>query len=266
MLKFPGLLASTSLAMLLASCGSGSEEAPTPSAESSEAAMVDTGPFATAETAMKDRMDSAIGSSISDTWLVQMIEHHRGAIAMSKIVLELAPSNDVRSMAEATIAKQTKEIDELTKLRSSGAADPSSVAPYRPAGLEMHRAMMAASSPDISEAYLRKMLAHHRGAIALSDAVIANGSDPKVRAAAQKTKADQTREVAMIEAMLAGKPMATASVPPQPKASPSVPAPAPRPSASSPKPKPVPPKPAPAPAPSPMPSDHDMDNMPGMKM
>lgn len=262
MLRFPGLLASTALAVLLASCGSGSEKDPAPSAESSETAMVDSGPFTAAEMAMNEQMDSAIGSSISDTWLVQMIEHHRGAIAMSKIVLEQNPRSDVRRMAEATIAKQGKEIDELTKLRSNGAADPSSVAPYRPAGLEMHRAMMAASSPDVSEAYLRKMLAHHRGAIALSDAVIAKGSDPKVLAAAQKTKADQTREVAMIEAMLAGKPMVTASVPPPPKASSSVPAAAPRPSPSSPKPKAVPPKPAP----SPMPSDHDMDNMPGMKM
>lgn len=264
MLRFPGLLASTALPVLLASCGSGSEKDPAPSAESSETAMVDSGPFTAAEMAMNERMDSAIGSSISDTWLVQMIEHHRGAIAMSKIVLEQDPLSDVRRMAEATITKQGKEIDELTKLRSNGAADPSSVAPYRTAGLEMHRAMMAASSPDVSEAYLLKMLAHHRGAIALSDAVIAKGSDPKVRAVAQKTKADQTREVAMIKAMLAGKPMVTASVPPQPKASPSISAAAPRPSPSSPKPKPVPPKPAPPP--SPMPSDHDMDNMPGMKM
>ena len=71
--------------------------------------------------------------------------------------------------------------------------------------------MMAATGTDISETYLRNMLEHHRGAIALSDIVIAHGSDPKVRAAAEKTKAVQTKEVTMIEAMLAGKPMAGGS-------------------------------------------------------
>ena len=76
--------------------------------------------------------------------------------------------------------------------------------------MQMHQAMMAAEGADISEAYLSKMRAHHRGAIALSDIVIAQGTDPKVRAAAEKTKNVQANEAAMVQRMLAGKPMSMA--------------------------------------------------------
>ena len=211
MLKPTHLLATTALALLVSACGSGSDPAAAPSAESSISSVKNAGPFAESEMSMRTKMDAAIGSSISDTWLAQMIEHHNGAIAMSKIALAQNPSSEVRQMAEETIAMQGKEIVELKKLRSSGASDPASFDPFRAAGMTMHHSMMAASGADISETYLRKMLEHHRGAVALSDIVIAQGSDPKVRAAAEKTKAVQAKEVTMIEAMLAGKPMAGGS-------------------------------------------------------
>lgn len=265
------LFATTALALLVASCGSGSDTAPVPTASSSEAAMADTGPFAAAEMAMNDNMMTAIGANVSDTWVVQMIEHHRGAIAMSKIVLEQNPTSDARAMAEQTIAKQSKEIDELTRLLSKSAADPASLEPYRSAGMAMHEAMMSAKGANVSETYLRKMLAHHRGAIALSDVVIAQGTDSRVRAAAQKTRADQAKEAAMIEAMLAGKPMVMAtSAAPMPRADSSTPpraAPvAQRPAPSPAKPRPATSRPTPAPTATASAPGHDMKDMPGMKM
>lgn len=247
MSKSSHLLTTTALALLVASCGSSSDSAPAPTAAASESAMIETSPFGVAETAMKEKMEAAIGASISDTWLAQMIEHHAGAIAMSKIVLSQNPSSDVRRMAEDTIAMQGKEIVELTKLRSQGATDPASIEPYLAAGMAMDRSMMAATGSDISETYLRKMLEHHRGAIALSDIVIAQGSDPKVRAAAQKTRAVQAKEVAMIEAMLAGKPMEITNPP-----------------ASAGKPRAAASKSAAVP--SSAPGASDMKDMPGMKM
>lgn len=269
MYKPTHFLAASALALMLASCGSRSQPDPAPGASATTSAMAETGPFLAAEMTMKEKMDGAVGSNISDTWLAKMIEHHRGAIAMSKIVLDQNPSSDVRKMAEDTIVKQGREIDDLTMLRSNGAPDPASSAPYRPASMEMHHAMMAAMGADISETYLRKMLAHHRGAIAMSGVVIAQGTDPKVLAAAQKTKATQAKEVAMIEDILAGKPMAMAApVAPQSKPAPSTAAtalrPAPRQSPRPDKPQSVMPKPTPTPAASA--SDHDMKDMSNMKM
>lgn len=277
--KLPQLFATTALALLVASCGSGSDADPVPTAAASSGhAMSDAGsPFAAAEMAMNDKMMTAIGANVSDTWVAQMIEHHRGAIAMSNIVLGQNPTSDVRTMAEQTISKQGKEIADLTRLRGKSPANPASLEPYRPAGMAMHQAMMSAKGANISETYLRKMLEHHRGAVALSDVVIAQGIDSRVRAIAQKTRADQAREATMLEAMLAGQPMSTSSSAPAPVAKPASTMPTASPSSvpkrtpvTSSNPKPTPSNTTPAPTTSPAApgpkAGHDMKDMPGMKM
>ena len=136
---------------------------------------------------------------------------------MSEIVLTQTPTPEALAMAKDTIAKQGKEIEDLTKLLSKAPADPASLVPFKSANMTMHRAMMAAKGADVSETYLRKMLEHHRGAVALSDVVLANGAMGGVRTAARKVKTDQSKEISMIEAMLAGEPMPMASSAPEPK-------------------------------------------------
>lgn len=273
MARLTKFVASTGLILLLASCGSGSDGTPASDPTSSaEIKLADpTNPFAAAEKTMSDNMMTAVGADVSDTWLKQIIEHHRGAIAMSQIVLDANPSPNVLAMARQTIAKQGKEVEDLTKLLSKASADPASLEPFKPANLAMHDAMMAAKGADISETYLRKMLVHHRGAIALADAVLANGASGLVRAAAQKVKTEQTKEISMLEAMLAGKPMPTASPDAAPvKSGAATSAPS---AASSPKrpvDRPAPAKAAPRPSPSPTATvdphaGHDMSQMPDPK-
>ena len=248
------LFAATGLALLLAACGSGADEAPVvDTTAGADMAMNDpTNPFAQSETAMNERMMAAFGADVSDTWVKQMIEHHRGAIAMSEIVLTQNPTPEALAMANDTIAKQGQEIEDLTRLLSKAPGDAASLEPYKPANMAMHEAMMAGKGADISETYLRKMLEHHRGAIALSDVVLAKGATGVVRTAAQKVKTDQSRENSMIEAMLAGQPMPMASSAPEPAkaaiASPPKAAPAPKRAAASATPTKAAPQPAPTPA------------------
>ena len=132
--------------------------------------------------------------------------------------------------------------------------------------MQMHEAMMAAKGADASETYLRKMLAHHQGAIAMSDVALANGAAGAVRTQIAKTRADQQKEAAMVEAMLRGEPMpSTAAAPASaPTAARTPAAPVARAVAAA-KPAPVaaPAKPKPAdPAPVVDPhAGHDMNNM-----
>lgn len=140
--------------------------------------------------------------------------------------------------------------------------------PFAQSEMTMSERMMTATGANVSETYLRKMLAHHRGAVAHSDVVLANGATGRVRTAAQKVKSDQTKEGAMIEAMLAGEPMPMASSGPEPAARRADPAPAAKPSASTPTPekaaapaKPTTLKPAPTPIATPTTDPHA-----GMKM
>jgi uncharacterized protein (DUF305 family) len=69
-------------------------------------------PYAEAGMAMHHKM-MVVGADASETWVRQMIEHHRGAIAMSKIAVAQAKDQQVRSMAQKVVAMQEKEVAEL---------------------------------------------------------------------------------------------------------------------------------------------------------
>ena len=70
---------------------------------------------------MNEKMMSAMGAEATETWVRKMVEHHRGGIAMSRIVLRETKDPKVRQMATKTIAEQTREIGELNAwLRAHG--------------------------------------------------------------------------------------------------------------------------------------------------
>ena len=165
-------------------------------------------PFGEAEVQMNNRMLAAVGVNAADSWVRKIIEHHRGAVDMSRVVLDLDPSAHVAQMARETIDKQTRDIAELEKLAQQGQPDPQSAAIYRPAIEQMHGAVMAATGSDPSDAWLRKMAEHHRGGVALTDVLLQQQVVPAaIRRQAERTKSEQQRDLALIERMLRGKPM-----------------------------------------------------------
>ena len=211
--KFTALLMATAA---LAACGSQADNQVAANETAMDANMATgnsmqmSGPFAEAEMRMDEQMMAAVGSDVGQNWLKKMIVHHQGAIDMSRIVLDQNPTADVAKMARETIAKQGKEIEDLQKLVQEGAPDQRSAELYRPAMMDMHQKMMAASGSDVSQTYMRKMLEHHKGAVAMSDVALANGVTGTLRSQIQKTRSDQQKEIAMAEAMLRGEPMQSA--------------------------------------------------------
>ena len=78
-------------------------------------------PYPQAEMDMHQKMMSAMGADATETWVRKMVEHHRGGIAMSRIVLRETKDPKVRQMATKTIAEQTREVGELNAwLRAHG--------------------------------------------------------------------------------------------------------------------------------------------------
>ncbi len=69
-------------------------------------------PYAEVGMAMHHKM-MVVGVDASETWIRQMIEHHRGAIAMSKIAVTQAADKEVRSMAQKVVTMQEKEVASL---------------------------------------------------------------------------------------------------------------------------------------------------------
>lgn len=70
-------------------------------------------PFSPSEDKMHQGMMQAAGADIQETYALKMIEHHRGAIEMSEVVLRENPDAELRAMAEKTMTMQRQEITEL---------------------------------------------------------------------------------------------------------------------------------------------------------
>lgn len=214
MIKTTSELSALALIAALSACGSRTEtsnnvvatEAANDMAGNMSSVTPDlANPFAQSEGEMDKAMAAAVGSDAGDTWTRKMIEHYRGAVAMSRVALAQGVSGDVAKMAQDTIVMQGKEITALEKMVAIGAPDAKTADLYRPAAIEMHDAMVAAKGSNVSDSYLRKMLAHHKGAVAMSDVALSNGASGALRTQIEKTKATQQKEIAMVDAMLRGK-------------------------------------------------------------
>ena len=159
--------------------------------------------FDPTEVKMGEEMTAAVGADAGDNWVRKMIAHHQGAIDMSNVVLNQKPTAEAAKMARKTIEKQGSEIEVLKKLEEQGQPDQKSAALYKPAMMEMQRAMIGEKGSSASETYLRKMLAHHQGAIAMSEVALKSGVTGAIKEQIEKTKADQQKEAAMVKSMVA---------------------------------------------------------------
>lgn len=80
--------------------------------------------------------------------------------------------------------------------------------PYGAAEMDMHKKMMMAKAGLPSELCARKMIEHHRGAIAMSRVAPTQATDPQTRRMARMTITAQGREITQMQAWLRshGKP------------------------------------------------------------
>jgi uncharacterized protein (DUF305 family) len=255
MKSFRNIFAAASIAALMSACSGGGAENQAASNTSGEmpagdnmAAMANdpNNPYAQAEMQMHERMMAATGANASETWVKKMIEHHRGALAMSNVLIGLGGEESVLAMARKTVTDQGKEIQELERMLQAGgigAGTSGNADPYKQSDQTMHQRMMAATGANPSETWLRKMIEHHRGAVDMSNILIGQGGDPKVLEKARMTASTQQAEIQHLEQMLAGEAMAGSppaagaagsSTAPTPKAAPRTPA-TPAPTADAPK-------------------------------
>lgn len=74
--------------------------------------------------------------------------------------------------------------------------------PYGQAEMDMHAKMMAAEEGDAAEMWTRKMIEHHRGAIAMSRVAVRDAKDAQIREMAQMTITKQEKDIAELQAWL----------------------------------------------------------------
>lgn len=157
----------------------------------------------------------------------QMIDHHAQAIEMAALVPSDGVSAELTELAGAVEAVQQPEIDQLTAMLERWGEDPS---PSSGGGHDDHGggsadgmmsaedmdALGAATGAEFERMWLEMMIEHHRGAIAMAEAELAEGADAEALALAQAVVDAQEAEIAQMEAMLGGGAAggAAAAVPP----------------------------------------------------
>lgn len=164
----------------------------------------DLGPFFYAETEMYDNMRAAIGTSSGDNWVRMMIAHHEGGAALSRIVLRENPSSCIADLARETMRVQVDAVGVLRALEREGPLDVESAFIFLKPIQGMHDATMSVIGANASEIWLRKMIAHHRGAIAMSEVLLKQPAVPRETVnAVRRVRSAQLSDLVVLERALA---------------------------------------------------------------
>lgn len=73
---------------------------------------------------------------------------------------------------------------------------------FRDANAQMHRDMDIAYTNDVDVDFVRGMIPHHQGAVAMAKIVLEHSKDPEIRKLAEEVVSAQEREIAQMQAFL----------------------------------------------------------------
>lgn len=144
----------------------------------------------------RSMLDDLKGKDLEIAFLSMMIEHHKGAIEMANWILGLSTNPDITKAAEAIVAAQDPEIQQMTQWLQE----------WYGQGIDEHSAMMMQSEMDMmmdemgkaenpDKAFLYQMSLHHNSAIDMAQSVLFNADHAELRELAKNIILAQTQEI-----------------------------------------------------------------------
>lgn len=129
-----------------------------------------------------------------------MLEHHRGAVTMAEQALEQAEHEELRTLAEAIIAAQTQEIEQMTAWRESWYPD---LPPT--AGMAMSMGEMTISDDTgkpFDQRFIEAMISHHQGAIDMAKMAQQMAEHEEIKTLADAIITAQQAEIEQMQSWL----------------------------------------------------------------
>jgi len=138
------------------------------------------------------------GAEFEQSFLQQMIQHHRSAVEMAKMVADHTQRAELRQLAEKIISAQEQEIGQMTKwLTDWYKTSPKEVANEK-ADKEMkpHMSMLTGKKDaDFDKAFLEMMPKHHHMAVEMAEQAEKKATHPELKELAAKIAKDQQNEI-----------------------------------------------------------------------
>jgi uncharacterized protein (DUF305 family) len=147
---------------------------------------------------MNASLEPLQGAEFEQSYLQQMIQHHRSEIEMAKLVSAHTKRAELQDFANKMISMQQQEIDQMTGwLKQWFNAFPMDVA-NAAADKEMksHMSMLSDKrDADFDKAFLTTMPMHHHIAVEMAEQAEKKATHPEVKEFATKLAKDQKEEI-----------------------------------------------------------------------
>ncbi|MEN9226387.1 MAG: DUF305 domain-containing protein [Thermostichus sp. HHBFW_bins_43] len=142
-----------------------------------------------------------------------MIPHHEGALLMAKEALEKSQRPEIRQLAEAILATQSEEIEQMQAWRLSWYPE----APRYPLMWHEEMGHMMAMTPErlshmrmdsdlgsadeqFDQRFIEAMILHHEGALLMAKEALEKSQRPEIRQLAEAILASQQAEIEQMRA------------------------------------------------------------------
>jgi len=165
---------------------------------------------------MKSNMSNIpVSGNVNIDFLMGMIAHHQSAIDMSQSILKSAINPDIIKLANSIISNQTAEITKMENLLSSlkenyvpnSEKDEAYIEDYRETIAKMIKQMeIVPSSKNPEITFLKQMIHHHEGAIAMSKNVLKFSKNPQVKEIATNIITNQSAEIPIMKSLIESLP------------------------------------------------------------
>src|SRR5438552_1156557 len=147
---------------------------------------------------MNASLEALKGEKFEQSFLQQMIQHHRSALEMAKLVSDHTRRPELREFAEKMIAAQQQEIDQMTTWLNQWFKDSPKEVANEAADKEMkaHLSMLSGKhDADFDKAFLEMMPKHHHMAVEMAEQAEKKATHPELKELAAKIAKDQQQEI-----------------------------------------------------------------------
>jgi len=151
---------------------------------------------------MNASLEKLKGAEFEQSFLQQMIQHHRSGIEMAKLASDHTSRAELRQFAEKMISKQQAEIEKMSGwLKSWYSAPPKEVANEgADKEMKMHMSMLSdKKDSDFDKAFLEMMPKHHHVAVEMAEQAEKKATHPELKEFVATIAKDQQAEIKQLK-------------------------------------------------------------------